>query len=140
MTNGSRVTAKQGTLVGQTVNGHEITRLLGAGGMGEVYIARHQVLGVDRAIKVIRDSYQSDKKATERFRLEAQALGRLQHHNVVQIIDFGRLDNGWPYLCMEYIDGPSLEQAIDHVQGGCLADIVCFRLECQSPNGNSHPA
>lgn len=113
MTNGSMGSATQGALLGQVVNGHEITRLLGAGGMGEVYLARHQVLGVERAIKVIRDSYQSDNKATERFRLEAQALGRLQHHNVVQIIDFGRLENGWPFLCMEYIDGPDLEKAVE---------------------------
>jgi serine/threonine protein kinase len=136
MTNGSKVSSKQGTLLGREISNHEIIRLLGAGGMGEVYLARHKVLGVERAIKVIRDSYQDDT-ATERFRLEAQALGRLQHHNVVQIIDFGHLDNGWPFLCMEYIDGPNLEQAVE-TRPMKLADAMCVLEQLASALDYSH--
>jgi serine/threonine-protein kinase len=105
--------ARRGTLVGQVVDGHELLRVLAAGGMGEVYLARHLRLGVHRAIKVIRDNQRETAHATERFHLEAQVLSRLQHNSIVQIIEFGELPNGWPFLAMEYVDGPNLDQVIE---------------------------
>lgn len=77
--------------------------------MGSVYLAVHQTLGVTRAVKVIHDDQRRDDQACKRFAREAIALSRLRHEGVVQIIDYGRLENGWPFLCMEYIDGVDLE-------------------------------
>jgi tRNA A-37 threonylcarbamoyl transferase component Bud32 len=119
MAEGNAAQIDGGSLVGQIVHGHEIVRLLGAGGMGEVYLARHQSLGVERAIKVIHDDHRSDDKARKRFAREADALSQLQHHNVVQIIDYGEVENGWPFLCMEYVAGRDLEAAVR--DGGPLA-------------------
>src|SRR5512135_1207746 len=104
---------RRGTLVGQIVDGHELLRVLASGGMGEVYQARHQRLGMLRAIKVIRDDQRADPAAAERFTREAQVLSRLQHNAIVSIVEFGELPNGWPFLVMEYIDGPNLDQLID---------------------------
>jgi serine/threonine-protein kinase len=111
--------ARRGTLVGQVVDGHELLRVLAAGGMGEVYLARHLRLGVHRAIKVIRDNQRESSHATERFQHEAQVLSRLQHNSIVQIIEYGELPNGWPFLAMEYVDGPNLDQVIE--AGGPMA-------------------
>lgn len=105
--------AKRGTLAGQHVAGHELVRVLAAGGMGEVYLARHLGLDMLRAIKVIHNNLREQDDAQARFAREAQVLARLSHNSIVQIIDFGALPNGWPYLAMEYIDGPNLDQVID---------------------------
>ncbi len=104
---------RRGTLAGQVIAGHELVRVLAAGGMGEVYLARHHTLGMERAVKVIRTDLREIAEAHERFVREAQVLARLQHNSIVQIIDFGELPNGWPFLTMEYIDGPNLDDAIE---------------------------
>src|SRR5688572_20135149 len=103
-----------GPLLGHLIHGHEIVRMLGAGGMGEVYLAREQSLGALRVIKVIHDDHRENEQARKRFAVEAMSLSHLQHTNIVQVIDYGRLDNGWPFLLMEYIDGPNLDDEIDH--------------------------
>lgn len=105
--------ARRGTLAGQQVAGHELVRVLAAGGMGEVYLARHIGLDMLRAVKVIRNNLREQDDMQARFAREAQVLARLSHNSIVQIIDFGALPNGWPYLAMEYIDGPNLDQVID---------------------------
>lgn len=105
--------ARRGTLAGQHVAGHELVRVLASGGMGEVYLARHLTLDMLRAIKVIHNNLREHEDAQIRFAREAQVLARLSHNSIVQIIDFGALSNGWPYLAMEYIDGPNLEQVVE---------------------------
>lgn len=111
--NSSAESTDRGALAGEIVAGHELLRSLAAGGMGEIYLARHRALGMERAIKVIRTDLRDDGAARERFVREAQVLARLQHNSIVQIIDFGELPNGWPFLAMEYIDGPNLDQVVE---------------------------
>jgi serine/threonine-protein kinase len=96
-------------VIGQVVDGHEILRPLGAGGMGEVYLARGAG-GALRAFKVVRAD-RSTPVAAARFRREVLALGRLQHPNIVQIFDAGRLPDGELYLAMEYVAGQDLQSA-----------------------------
>ena len=105
--------ADSGTLVGEIVAGHELVRRLAVGGMGEVYLAKHQTLGLLRAVKVIRADLRRRDRSLERFTREAQVLARLQHNSIIQIIEFGSLANGWPFLAMEYIEGPTLEQLLE---------------------------
>jgi serine/threonine protein kinase len=104
----------EGKLIGEIAAGHKLYRLLAVGGMGEVYLGKHQTLGVTRAIKVIRTNHRGGDKWLERFNREARILARLQHNNIVQIIEFGSLANGRPFLAMEYIDGPTLEDMVQH--------------------------
>ena len=80
--------------------------------MGEVYLAKHQTLGVVRAVKVIRADLRGRDNPLQRFAREAQVLARLQHNSIVQIIEFGSLANGWPFLAMEYIEGPGLDEFV----------------------------
>lgn len=98
-------------MIGEIVDGHEILRPLGAGGMGEVYLAR-DAAGSLRAFKIVRTDQQTSATAAGRFRREVLALGKLQHPHIIRILDVGRLSTGAMYLGMEYVAGPDLQQAV----------------------------
>jgi serine/threonine protein kinase len=104
-------------LVGQTLDGkYQMTRELGRGGMGTVYLATH--LGTERpvAVKVIAPQFMERAEFVERFRREARAAGRLRHPNVVDVTDFGfaqSKDGQVAYLVMEYLDGCTLGEILD---------------------------
>lgn len=92
---------------------------LGTGGMGTVYLARHEGLGKRLAVKVIRKDLSEHADIAKRFRREARAASRVEHPNVAQIFDFGHSEEGWAYLAMEFIDGLSLARIL--AQEGPLA-------------------
>jgi serine/threonine protein kinase len=85
---------------------------LGSGGMGAVYLARHEVLQRRFALKVIRKELLADVNIAARFRREARAASRIDHPNVMRIFDFGHAEGGRPYLAMELVDGPTLARVI----------------------------
>src|SRR5579859_6329602 len=89
--------------------GYELVRLLGRGGMGEVYLARDKVLDRLVAIKLMSGAT-ADAEARSRFQREARAIARLQHPNVVSIYAIGEV-GGVPYLVSEFIAGQSLDRA-----------------------------
>src|SRR5690349_9485269 len=99
-------------MVGEVLDGkYRIDRQLGAGGMGNVYLATH--LGTTRvvAVKVIAPRWASDPQFLARFQREAQACGRLRHPNIVNVTDFGiapAARGDLAYLVMEYLDGETL--------------------------------
>lgn len=99
-------------MIGEILDGkYRIDKQLGAGGMGNVYLATH--LGTTRlvAVKVIAPRWASDPQFLARFQREAQACGRLRHANIVNVTDFGiaKTDGGdVAYLVMEYLDGETL--------------------------------
>jgi serine/threonine protein kinase len=98
-------------VIGEIVDGDEILRPLGTGGMGEVYLGRNGE-GSLRALKLVRTDQQTSPTAAGRFRREVLALGKLQHPNIIHILDVGRLPTGAMYLGMEYVAGPDLQQAV----------------------------
>lgn len=87
-----------------------IERALGAGGMGEVYVAHDALLNETVALKTIATSLAGDS-AVERFRREAQAARRISHPNVVRIHDIGQ-DGGLTFISMEYVVGETLGQRV----------------------------
>ena len=80
---------------------------LGRGGMGVVYKARHRQLNRIVALKMILDGKHAHPEHRERFRIEAEAVARLRHPNIVQIYDFGEID-GCPFVTLEMLEGGSL--------------------------------
>ncbi len=97
-------------MIGTILDGrYRILGRLGAGGMGEVYLGEHLVLGRQEAIKILKAKLAKDERHLARFRREARATNRLQHENIVGFYDFGRLPDGRLYLTMEFADGPNLE-------------------------------
>ncbi len=99
-------------LVGTTIAGRfEVVRLIGQGGMGTVYEAKHRTLPRKFAIKVLRRDLTSDPSFVERFRREAIASARIQHPNIIYITDFGHEDD-LIFLVMEYLEGRGLDEVL----------------------------
>ncbi len=93
-----------GTVIGGRFR---LERRLDEGGMGEVWRAEHLTLGSPCAVKVLLQAAQSRPDAIHRFEREAQAAARLRSPYVVQILDYG-VEDGTPYIAMEYLEGESL--------------------------------
>jgi len=89
----------------------EIIKLLGRGGMGEVYQARDHALDADVALKSLRAHVAQDPRVLARFRREAKLARRIKHVNVAQVHDLVEF-RSQRYLCMEYVDGRSLRDII----------------------------
>lgn len=89
---------------------YEILALLGAGGMGEVYKARHVHLGALRCIKVMKSALMSDEVYRQRFLREARLATQIHHPNVAVVHDFSILADGTSYMVTEYIDGTTVRE------------------------------
>jgi serine/threonine protein kinase/Tol biopolymer transport system component len=96
---------------GDRLGAYTITRLLGAGGMGEVWRARDDRLGRDVAIKILLPHLSNDADRLRRFADEARAAGALNHSNIVTVYDVGEHD-GMPYLVAECLEGCNLRQRL----------------------------
>ena len=92
---------------------YRLRRRIGAGGMGEVYLAEHQLLKRPCAVKLIRPDDAADPKALERFEREVRLTATLSHPNTVEIYDYGRAEDGTYYYVMEYLPGLSLAELVE---------------------------
>jgi eukaryotic-like serine/threonine-protein kinase len=90
---------------------YEVGRLLGAGGMAEVYEGHDRLLARRIAVKILLSQYAHDPAFLERFRREAQAAASLSHPNIVGVYDTGSEGDTW-FIVMEYIDGRTLKDII----------------------------
>ena len=103
-------------LVGETVGRYRVERLLGSGGMGEVYLGVHLAIGNKVAIKILSPGAARAPGAAERFLNEARAAAVVDHENIARVIDYDTLPDGTAYLTMEYVDGQTLREMLT-VQG-----------------------
>ncbi|HTQ39938.1 MAG TPA: protein kinase [Pirellulales bacterium] len=107
---------------------YRLKRLLGAGGMGEVHLAEHQLMKRPVAIKLIKPSNAADPTSLARFHREVQATAKLTHLNTIEIFDYGHTDDGTFYYVMEYLPGKSLADLVE--QHGPMAPArVVWLLE-----------
>jgi serine/threonine protein kinase len=94
---------------GGQIGPYTIVRRLGAGGMGEVWLAHDPRLGRDVAIKLLASHLGDDPATLARFARETRVVAQLDHPNIVTLFEVGDL-RGRPYLVMQYLDGPSLAE------------------------------
>ena len=95
-------------LIGQPLSHYDIIDRLGAGGMGQVYLAKDRALGRQVAIKILPRALAGDPDRLERFRLEARAASALTHPNVAAIFELGEA-GGLPFIAMEHVEGRTLD-------------------------------
>jgi len=109
-----RAADSDGDLIGSVVaDRYLVTDLLGEGGMGKVYLARHVRLPLQAAIKVLRPELLKDAASVARFNREAANASRIEHANVARVFDFGETSDGTVYLAMEYISGRTLKEVLE---------------------------
>jgi len=103
----------QPSLVGTVLDGrYRIIKLIGEGGMGEVYSAEHIHIDKKFAIKLLKPEIVSNAEAVTRFRQEARSSSSIGHRNIIGIDDFGQLSDGRIYMCMELLNGAALNDMI----------------------------
>jgi hypothetical protein len=98
------------SLVGQQVGRYQVLAPLGAGGMGEVYLAQDTQLRRRVALKLLPAFFSADPERVRRFEQEARAAAQLAHPNVCVIHEVGQAGDGRHFIAMEYIQGETLRQ------------------------------
>ncbi len=105
--------APKDDLVGTVFDGRfRVQRVLGAGGMGTVYLVHHEVLQRDFALKTIHENLLADPELAQMLRREARAASRVQHPNVTFVFDYSHSADNVPYIVMEYVEGVTLGRMI----------------------------
>jgi serine/threonine protein kinase len=132
-------------LIGTLAAGrYRIMKLLGEGGMGQVYLAEHVAIEKRVALKVLRSEYATKGDIVTRFQQEAISASRIKHPNVLDVFDFGQLDNGCFYLAMEFLEGCDLadeltrHRVLDAGTGIRVSMQICRALAAAHANGVVH--
>jgi serine/threonine-protein kinase len=113
-------------LEGTQVGAYRVLRQIGAGGMGEVWLAEHGMLGRRAAIKVLRPAYSTQPEIVTRFFNEARAATAIADPGIVQIFDFGHHTDGSAYIVMELLEGEALDKRL--ARHGRLAEPDALRI------------
>jgi serine/threonine-protein kinase len=99
--------------IGQLISGrYLISSLIGAGGMGAVYLAEHTHMRKRFALKLLHPDQAKNEEVVARFRREAEAAGHVEHPNIVAATDFGQTEDGAFFLVLEYVDGITLRATL----------------------------
>ena len=131
--------------IGRMIGNYRVTRLIGRGGFGSVYLASHPDIDLQVAIKVL-DMNRPD--IVQRFMAEAHAASKLKHPNIIKIFDLGKTEDGHAYYNMEALEGMELEelmtrwlQARGRMSMAKLApylEQICSALELAHDQGIVH--
>jgi serine/threonine protein kinase len=131
------VPLSDGNLIGSIfASRYEILSILGEGGMGVVYLAKHQLMDRLVAIKMLHGHLVSDHTSLKRFQQEARTASLLAHPKIVTVHDFGVTDDGRPYLILDYLKGRGLRELID--EEGPLSAERAVKIFSQVCDGLSH--
>jgi serine/threonine protein kinase len=109
---------------GHLVSAYRIEQLVGSGGMGWVYRARHQLTGRAVALKILREDQVARDRSVDRMMREASILASVGHAGLPRFFECGLLDDGRPWIAMELVEGGSLMQRVQ--QGPIDADSVIY--------------
>ena len=123
---------------GEKINDrYEIIRIIGEGGMANVYLAEDTILNRKVAVKVLRGDLANDEKFVRRFQREALSASSLNHPNIVEIYDVGE-DDGNFYIVMEYVDGKTLKQVLKQRGHLSVTEVIDIRSEEHTSELQSH--
>jgi serine/threonine protein kinase len=126
-------------LIGRELAGKLLVEgLVGVGGMGSVYRARHKQLGTTIAVKVLHEQFRSDLQFCARFHAEALVVSQLDHPNVVRIVDYGQEPDGLLYLAMDFLEGIELQEKLLRAGTLPLPRIVDIAMQVSAGLGHAH--
>jgi serine/threonine-protein kinase len=117
---------------------YRIDAFISAGGMGSVYRAQHVMLGKTVAVKLIKSELVTSDEVVSRFQREARAASNLHHPNIVSVYDLGQTADGTLYIAMEFIDGPSLKDAISRNGPMAPAEAAAILRQVASALSTAH--
>jgi serine/threonine-protein kinase len=123
-----------GTIIGS----YEVVELIAEGGMGRVYLARHQKLGRKVALKVLRRRYSEDKETVGRFFEEARAVNRIQHAHIIEVTDFIEDDVHGSCYVMELLEGETLATHLQNAGPMPAAEVVRISLQVAGALAAAH--
>lgn len=124
MCGSSTMTVASDPHIGQTVAGrYTIEEAIASGGMGQIYVAKHETLAQRVAVKLLHRRYAADERIVARFFNEARSYCRVKHPHAVTLLDFGRLKDGTLYIVTEFIDGAVLSHFVQS-QGRLLPQLA----------------
>jgi serine/threonine-protein kinase len=127
--------------VGQVLAGkYRVERQIGRGGMGVVLAATHLQLEHQVAIKVLRRDLLEDDKALTRLLSEARAAAKIRSEHVARVLDVGTLENGSPFIVMEYLEGEDLADLLDRQGALDVPQAVQFLLQSCEALAEVHAA
>lgn len=115
---------------------YKVLGVLGAGGMGQVFLAEHTLMRRRSALKVLPKSLTADPSAVERFLREARAIAALDHPNIVRAYDIDTTDETLHFLVMEYVEGVSLHELVG--RWGPVAPAAAANYVAQAARGLQH--
>jgi serine/threonine protein kinase len=115
-----------------------LEKALGEGGMGVVYAARHELLNQRVAVKLIRPEFAAREDAVARFLNEARAAALIQNEHVARVLDVGTLENGLPYMVLEYLAGDDLSRVLTDRGPLPIADVADYLLEAIDAVAHAH--
>jgi serine/threonine protein kinase len=121
-------------LTGRKLGDYVVGGIMGSGGMGEVYEGLQPVIAKKVAIKVLKQAVAQDEVNVARMLSEARAVASIRHRSICDVYNFGKLEDGRPYIVMEYLDGEPLDQilrkrlAISPVETVELLEEICSAL------------
>jgi serine/threonine-protein kinase len=118
---------------------YEILKMLGEGGMANVYLAYDTILERKVAIKVLRGDLSTDEKFVRRFQREALAASSLSHPNIVEMYDVGE-DDGSFYIVMEYVEGKNLKQLIKKRGNLTISEVIDIMTQLTDGLAHAHDA
>ncbi len=117
---------------------YRIERVLGEGGMGVVYAAHHELLDQRVALKVLYEDAMRDDEASARFLQEARSAARLQSEHVARVMGIEMLENGVPFIVMEYLDGSDLGEELERKRVFPSARVVDYAMQALEAISQAH--
>jgi eukaryotic-like serine/threonine-protein kinase len=131
--------------IGNIIDGkYEIVALIGQGGMGSVYEARHTIIKRRYAVKILHAQFAENKNVSQRFILEAQAAAAIGSDHIIEVTDAGTTNDGCPYLVMELLEGEDLAAVLERqgplapARAAGLVSQACEALAAAHRSGIVH--
>jgi serine/threonine protein kinase len=117
---------------------YEVLRRIGSGGMGAVYVGRQLAVGREVALKILRADLMNNESVRERFRREAEIIGRLRHPNTIQLIDYGETVEGLAVMVMELLVGQALSDRLKQLGPMPVRDAIRVGFDIAQSLAEAH--